>query len=102
MSVRETIPVGNTLNTSLLFRCSYLEERKYAFIRRFTFRKGCLNPAVGIAFQFFAAISHGEITIFFQIFGICLGSIVGGLAAAWFYNSFYEPLLNELEEGNEK
>ena len=56
-----------------------------------------MNPAVGIALQLFASINHGDAAILFDIVGIVLGSILGGILAALFYDYFFEPLLNEVE-----
>lgn len=69
---------------------------KYLLKIRFTFRKGCLNPAVGIVLQLFASIRYSDIGILFQIYGIVIGSIIGGILAAIFYTKLYGPVLDSL------
>ena len=62
-------------------------------ILRFTFRKGCLNPAVAIAFQIFTAASNQSFALFYSSAGLIVGEVVGALCAATFYTKFYHPLL---------
>lgn len=60
---------------------------------RYSFRKGCLNPAVAIAFQTFSAGSHGNIYLLLPVIGLILGQVIGAIGGGFFYVKVYEPLL---------
>jgi hypothetical protein len=59
----------------------------------FTLRRGCLNPAIGFAFQFYAAIEKGNVLLFLPYcLPLLVGPILGGFAAVRFFKNFYGPL----------
>ncbi len=78
--------------------CSIVIHILYSF----TFRKGCLNPAVAIAFQIFAAGSQQNFSLFYSIFGMVIGQVIGAILSAIFFTKFYNPLLKEIEEWMKK
>lgn len=55
---------------------------------------------MGIALQIFSAYHHNDAVLFFDVFGVVVGSIVGGIAAAVYYNSFFDPLMKEMEDNS--
>ena len=100
MPSRETTCRAPTSNTSSSSWCCWWAARTYQHNFRFSFRQGCLNPAVGIALQIFSAYHHNDAVLFFDVFGVVVGSIVGGTAAAVYYNSFFDPLMKEMENNS--
>lgn len=71
------------------------------FYLSFTFRQSVLNPAVSFGLQMFASIQQKNSALLFDIWGIVIGQIIGGLLASWFYDEIYEPLLDEVEKREE-
>jgi len=71
-------------------------------------RRGCINPAIGFAFQIYAAIEKGNFLLFLYSFSLIIGPIIGAGMAAWFFRDFYGPLKEglamqrgQLNQGNE-
>lgn len=56
-------------------------------------RQGVLNPAIAFALQFFASVHHQNSILLFDIWGLVIGEIIGALLASYFFDNFYEPLL---------
>ena len=59
---------------------------------RFTLRKGCVNPAIALAFQVFAAIDKKNGMLLVYSLVLILGSLIGGVLASYFFRDFYAPL----------
>ena len=59
---------------------------------RFTLRKGCVNPVIGVAFQLFAAIEKGNGLLLAYSLVLVVGAMVGGVLASLFFRDFYAPL----------
>lgn len=70
---------------------------------RFTLRKACLNPVIGITFQFYAAIEKGNFLLFLPYsLTLIIGPIVGGICAVYFFKDFYGPLKEGLATQKDK
>jgi hypothetical protein len=71
----------------------YLIGRMYIYINKYswTYRKGCLNPAIAISFQMFEAGKHNNPPLFFCSFGIICGSLFGAICGAFFFKKIYQP-----------
>ena len=76
------------------FDCDYVAgwENVSVIGSRFTLRKGCLNPAIGLIFQMFAAIEKRNGMLFIYSFVLVVGTIIGGLLAFYIFKYVYAPL----------
>lgn len=63
---------------------------------RFTLRKGCLNPAIALAFQLFAAIQKGDFLLLVYSLFLVVGAVAGGQLAFYFFKHVYAPLRSGL------
>jgi glycerol uptake facilitator-like aquaporin len=61
--------------------------------RAFTFRKGCLNPIIGLYSQIIIAIEKSNFMLIFYSLPVIIGPILGGLLAAFLFVKFYHPLI---------
>lgn len=62
-------------------------------INSFTFRKGCLNPIIGFAFQTLIAYKKQNPILLLYSLPIVIGPILGGMLAFVVFTKFYKPLL---------
>jgi glycerol uptake facilitator-like aquaporin len=52
----------------------------------------CLNPAIAIAMQLFAAIERGNGLLLVYALALVVGPVVGAVGAVYFFRGFYAPL----------
>ena len=70
------------------------EERKpINYLHRFTFRKGCINPAIGLVFQIITAIKQQNYILIAYSLPVIIGPTVGAVLAYYAFMKLYKPLL---------
>jgi glycerol uptake facilitator-like aquaporin len=77
----------------MLIAIMLLAGRMYIVVyHRFTLRRGCLNPVIGVVFQLFAAIEKQNIMLLLYSLTLLIGPLLGGLIAVYFFRYGYAPL----------
>ncbi len=70
-----------------------LDGRNYWNKYRFTFRKGCINPALGTVFQIIMAIKKQNLILIFYSLPVIIGPTIGAIAAYYVFMKFYKSRL---------
>lgn len=65
---------------------------------RFTFRKGCINPAIGLVFQIIVAFKQSNFVLIFYSLPVIIGPTIGAVLAYYAFMRLYKPLLEEVKE----